>query len=294
MTFDQRIWKTGVMAVVVTLVFGFVVFRAEEWSRGFNGEFLVYGLTDGTGGTGGTITKVIPQIAVGSFDGNLTRYSTFIQVVNTGTAAATVSGSFFKDDGTAAITQFRTVVGTTTTDLTGSFSNVTVPANGVLVVSFEPGTGVSPAILWGRLTSTGAVTVATTFELRDAATNVLYGRVGVSASDSDMRTFVIPRIRNTTTGYDVGFAIVNTGTSTVSLTGTLRDSNGVATATKVQTLRPGQKVVGFSREFFAPTAEPTGTTYGFMVFESSSSSFAAVSLGIEGGNITSLPVDRLQ
>src|SRR5207244_6603727 len=109
MKFNKRILKTGALAAVVTIVFGFFAYRAAEWSRGLNSEFLVLGQSSGTGGggTGGTgttatTTKVIPQIAIGSFDGGLTKYSTVIEVINTSSSALTVSGNFYNQDGTAA------------------------------------------------------------------------------------------------------------------------------------------------------------------------------------------------
>jgi len=57
------------------------------------------------------------------------------------------------------------------------------------------------------------LSISTFFELRDGASNVLYSRVGVAASPANMSGFVIPRIREVAAGLDVGFALVNTGTT---------------------------------------------------------------------------------
>src|SRR5215471_9735902 len=87
--YNARLVKSGVAAVVVTVIFGIAAFRAAEWSK--------TAATDGAGidpirampappvpnGTGSETTRVIPQVAIGSFDGGVTRYSTIVEVVNT-------------------------------------------------------------------------------------------------------------------------------------------------------------------------------------------------------------------
>ena len=72
MNANKGLWKTGVLALVATLIFGMFIYRAGDWAKGLNSEFVVYGQqsggTGGTGGTGGatgtapavTSTKVIP------------------------------------------------------------------------------------------------------------------------------------------------------------------------------------------------------------------------------------------
>src|SRR5207253_5581021 len=100
MGMNKRTLKTGALAIVVTVVFGIFAFRAAEWSRGLNSEFVVLGQSGGTtgctstgsgSGTGSVLTtKVVPQIALGSFDGGLTKYSTIIQIVNTSGSAGTI------------------------------------------------------------------------------------------------------------------------------------------------------------------------------------------------------------
>ncbi len=69
---NGRIWKTGVLAVIATLAFASFVFRI-----------------------GKAITKIIPQIAVGSFDGNVTSYRTVTEIVNTGSSTVSVTGNFY-------------------------------------------------------------------------------------------------------------------------------------------------------------------------------------------------------
>src|SRR5262245_44882044 len=120
MNLNKRIIKTGVLAVAATLVFAAFVFRAVEWSKGLDSGVVVLGQTGGTGGGGGgggsttactptsgggqggtgssggasaCVVKIVPQIALGSFDSTpnnpqgLTKYSTIIQIVNTNSSA---------------------------------------------------------------------------------------------------------------------------------------------------------------------------------------------------------------
>src|SRR5437870_7055940 len=73
----KRMLKTGALAAAMTIVFAIFAFRAAEWTKGLDSEFIVYGQATGgstgtnTGGgtTGGgtTVTRVIPQIAAGNY-----------------------------------------------------------------------------------------------------------------------------------------------------------------------------------------------------------------------------------
>jgi len=135
---NKRIWKTGVLALAVTLVFAVFVFKFESWTKGMSSDFVVYGQTAGTGGTGGTtgtgttgttVTKIIPQVVAGSFDGNLTKYITVIQIVNTGTAAISVSGNFYTTTGTASTLAIKSNL--ITAGLTGTIPSTTLNASGL-------------------------------------------------------------------------------------------------------------------------------------------------------------------
>ena len=303
MNYNKRLVRTGALAVAVTIAFGLFAYKAAEWSKGLNSEFLVLGQSGGSGGgsTGGTGTesttaKVIPQVAVGSFDGGLTKYVTVIQVVNTGSSAITVTGNFYKEDGTASTLPLATNL-TTTATFTGTLPSVNLAGNQVLVISGGTTTATTPspgAIGWGKITTTGNVSIATFFELRDGATSVLYSRVGVTASPADMLQFVIPRVRDAAAGLDVAFALVNTGSVAASFTATLKDANGATIATKMDSLAAGRHVALFTREYFSLTNEPAGRNYHYITFSSLSASFAAIALAFEGGTQTSFPVDRLQ
>ncbi len=299
MIYKKRILKTGALAAAVTIAFAIFVFRAAEWSKGLNSEFVVLGQTStgtstgGSGTTGGTtITKIVPQIVAGSFDGGLTKYTTVIQIVNTNSSAVTVSGNFYKEDGTAASLAFTTNL-TAATVTSGALTSFSLAANQVLVVSSSTSV-TTGTVAWGKIVSSGSVSISTFFDLRDSTTQVLYSRVGVSASPSNMASFVIPRVRNVATGLDVGFALVNTGTTSANLTATLKDAAGATVSTKTITMAGLNHQAMFTQQLFGLTSEPTGTNYHYVVFESTSSVFAAMSLAIEGGTLTSFPVDQLR
>ena len=298
----KRILKTGVLAVVATIAFALFAYRAAEWSKGLNSEFIVLGQSGGpgggTGGGTGTIaatTKIIPQVAVGSFDAG-TKYATIIQIVNTGTAAIAVTGNFYKQDGSTSSLTFSTNLAATPT-FTGTLTSASLAAGQVLVISGGTTTTNTPAtgsLAWAKITTTGNVAITTFFELRATGTDGLYSRVGVAASPMDLSKFVIPRVREVAVGLDVGFALVNTGSAAATLTATLKDANGTTIATKVLPMAAGKHEVAFANEFFALTSESSARQYHYINFESSSASFAAIAVAFEGGTQTSFPVERLQ
>ena len=75
MNYNKRILKTGALAAAVTAAFAIFVYRAAEWSLGLNLEYQVLGQSGGgpapVPASTNTTTKIIPQIAIGSFDGGL-------------------------------------------------------------------------------------------------------------------------------------------------------------------------------------------------------------------------------
>src|SRR5258706_514869 len=52
---NKRIWKTGALAVAMTVVFAIFAFIAADWTKGLSSEFIVYGQasTGSSGGSGG-------------------------------------------------------------------------------------------------------------------------------------------------------------------------------------------------------------------------------------------------
>jgi hypothetical protein len=199
---NKRILKTGVLAAVMTMVFAIFAFRAAEWTKGLDSEFLVYGAGTGssgtgggtTGGTTGSVTKVVAQIAAGAYD-TATHYGTIIEVVNPNTSAVTLNGNFFNEDGNPSTLTYVTNLGT---QFSGSFSNINLAANSILVISVGTTAATSPAAgktNWGKITATNTISVGSFFELRHIGDDALYSRVGIPSSRPDMTSFVIPRVR---------------------------------------------------------------------------------------------------
>src|SRR5437660_10672278 len=86
MNTHKRILKTGALAVAMTIVFAIFAFRAAEWTKGLDSEFIVYGQgsggSTGTGGTGSSSAKVVAQIASGNFgDIEPRSYGTVMEIV---------------------------------------------------------------------------------------------------------------------------------------------------------------------------------------------------------------------
>ncbi len=304
MNYNQRILKTGALAAAVTVAFAIFVYRAAEWSKGLNSEFFVLGQSGGAGpGTAaapasvGATTKIIPQIAIGSFDRGLTKYITVIQIVNTGTSPAAVTGEFYKEDGSASTLTLETNLSRMAT-FTGNMNSTILDVNQVLVITGGATAATTPstgAIGWGKITSSGVLSIACFFELRDGNTNVLYSRVGVSASRPDMSSFIIPRVRDVTSGLDVAFVLVNTASTPASITATLKDAKGATIGgAKTVTMAPQSHQALFTHQFFGLASEPSGRNYDYMTFRSTSASFAAIALAFEGGTQTSFPVELLQ
>src|SRR5215468_7474272 len=98
--YNKRILKTGALAVGATIAFAVFAFRVANWSRGIDSKAIVQGQTTSScsaatpDASAVETTKVIPQVAAGSFDGGLTKYQTFIQIVNTSGTPQTITGSF--------------------------------------------------------------------------------------------------------------------------------------------------------------------------------------------------------
>src|SRR4051812_19614373 len=174
MNYNKGIWKSGVLAVAVTVVFAIFIFRAADWTKGLNSEFVVYGQTGGGGGSiggtgtsGGTlVTKVLPQIAVGSFGpdvpGSDLQYNTVIQITNTNSTPVVVSGNFYTQGGTASPVALTATGGVNISG--GVLPSTTISGNTVFVVTGDPAsarctTEYSRCIAWGKIVSNGSVTV---------------------------------------------------------------------------------------------------------------------------------------
>jgi hypothetical protein len=245
----------------------------------------------------GTFTEIIPQIAIGSFDGGATKYSTVIEIINSNVISVSVSANFFNEDGSATNLNFTTNSPTIPTITSGTLASLTLDPSKVLVISGGTTPGTTPSsgtALWGKIVTDSPVTIVMYLELR-TATNALRSRISMPASPSNMAKFVIPRIRNVDTGLDVAFAVVNTAPTFASLTVTLKAADGSTLGNRILTISGNSHRALFTQDFFALTNEPTGTNFQYIVFDAGTASqFAASALAFEGGNQTTFPVDVLR
>ena len=277
-------------ALVVAGVLGFVS-AVGNWTKALDAEFLVYGQSPGpVPPPPTTITKILPQIAAGSFDAGANSFTTIIQIINAGTSSVSLTVELFNTDGSASTVPFTTT-DQTTPSFTGSVSSLTLPANGSIVLtSGDPSTGTTN---WGRVTTDAAVTILSVFEFRTAA-GALNARVGVPASVGTMTKLVIPRLRNVDDDVSTAFALVNTGSSSETITGTLYSTSGTVLGSASLSLAAGNHTAQFAREFFGLTNESAGANFSHMIFEAVSAFLAATALVFEGGNQATFPVDQLQ
>jgi hypothetical protein len=299
--YNARLVKSGAAAVVVTAIFGIAAFTAAEWSKTTStdaagpDQIRVMPAPATPAGTGSETIKIIPQVAIGSFDSGVTKYSTIVEVVNTGDSDATVAGTFYKEDGDVSPVAMSTNVQGREL-FTGNLAAITLPAGRVLVISggTMPATTPTPGLIeWGKLITTGTVSISTFFEVRDGTTGILYSRIGIAASRPDLSSFLIPRV-HTKSGLDVAFALVNTGSSPASITATLKDANGNNVAKRTISMNGRTHQALFAQQFFSLSNESEDRNYQYIIFNSNSASFAAIALAFEGGTQTSFPVDPLQ
>ena len=320
MSKNKKILKTGALAAAMTVVFAIFAFRAADWTKALNSEFVVYGqastATGGTGGGGGStgasiITKVVAQIASGNYgDIEPRSYGTVMEIVNPGTAAVTVSGNFYNENGTAATVPFASNAGNLTIT-NGSFSNYSLAGGTILVISTGTTAQTSPAVgttTWGKFTASGPISVTSFFEGRHSVTRQLFTRVGVPASRADLGTFIIARVREKQNAdgiragladIDTGFALVNTGSAPTLVTVTIKDANGQTIGTpKLIALAANQHIANFAFSLFSDFNEAAGEgrKYQYIKFDvgQSPATVAATGLSIEGTSLSSFPVDPIQ
>jgi hypothetical protein len=276
---DRRVWKTGAAAFIATIVLGiFAYYLAEQTRVPIS-----------------AIIKVVPQVAVGSFDGGLTTYRTVIRITNPGPATVVISGTLYQGQpnggtGTSFPISFDTNQ-TPPATITGSFSSVSVAPNATLTL-----TGASSDaghVGWCKIISTGDISVVAVFELRDRSTGVLYSRAGIPASTADMKSFMIPSMRISATSLDVAFALVNTGATAASITATLYDSRGDQLGSSQKLNVPGLGHINkFVSDLFNLSGDANGSSH--VRFNSSSAQWAVTAFGYEGRALTSFPVERLE
>jgi hypothetical protein len=298
---SNTLLKTAVAAVVATVIFAIAAFKIAGWTRSLSpnnldaeGNRTTVSAAAATPPAGST-TRVIPQVAIGSFDGRMTTYSTIVEVVNAGTSDGVVDATFYKEDGdlspVAMTTNLRTPA-----SFTGNSGSLIIPAGQVLVVSGGTTPASTPSsglIGWGKLITTGDLTISTFFEVRDARSDMVLSRIGIAASRPDLLKFLVPRV-HTKGGLDVAFALVNTGSMPASITATLKDAVGKTVAKRSVSMNPGTHQALFAHQLFSLPNEPDDRSYGYIIFNADSPSFAAIALAFEAGTQTSFPVEPLQ
>ena len=281
-------------------MFAIAAFKAAEWTKSSKADLPSVSDQVRTLSTAarlnasGSITKVIPQIAIGTFDSGVTNYSTAIEVVNTGGSDATVTGTFYKEDGDLLPVPMVATL-ENEIEFAGKLPSLTLPAGHVLVVRGGATSATTPAsgmIGWGKLTATGNLSITTFLEVRNGKTDSLNSRIGIAASAPDLSRFLIPRIR-TRSGLDVAFAIVNTGTQPESIRATLKNAMGATIATRSIVMSGGTHQALFAYQFFSLSKETDNRDYEYILFDSESPSFAAIALAFEGQTQTSFPVEPL-
>jgi hypothetical protein len=275
MSFDRRVWKTGVLAMAATAIFAVAIFQAEEWT----GDLIP-----------GGVTSILPQVVSGSYDNGTTTYTTVITITNMEDSAIHVTGSFYDVSG-APSTMAYVVDGAKADVRNGLLSTVELQGDEVLIIR-TPDDAQVAVTNWGRIAADGRAAVFSYFELRDGATNHLHARAGAPASPANLASFVIPRVSNAAEGLDVGFALVNTGASAAEITVTAKDAVGAVIATKVHNMPPLSHTAQFVRQFLELSAEPEGTTYGSVTFRATSPQFAVLPLSVQGGSLSSVPFER--
>jgi hypothetical protein len=180
-------------------------------------------------------------------------------------------------------------------------SNLNLAANAILVISVGTTNATLPktgTTVWGIISGSSTISVASFFELRSLVDSALFSRVGIAASLPNMTSFLIPRVRAKTSltqlaEIETGFAIVNTGTKAANITVKLYDAGGNVLANGIIPLLPNAHKAFFVGSAFQSLTDPAGRQYQYILFNSDQPSIGAVAIAFEGGNLTSFPVDPL-
>ncbi len=284
-----------VLAVGMLAAMGLYVWKATEWSRGFQ-PFLVHGQGSPGGPHETFIDPIIPTIMVGSFDGGATKFATVIQITSTGSTTAFVSGTFFNSDGTAFPATFRTNQSGLPT-FSGTFQTLSLPVGSTLAIVADQDV---PLLGWGSISvssnsrmGTGNVAVTTFLENRNAVTGEVKFRLPVDSTSAGMASFLLQRFSDPAS-TDVGFFIVNNSSTTADITATFRKADGMIIATRSLQLRPFNQIAYFVPDFFSLPPESPGRNYTNIVFDSNSTLLSAVALGSGAGPYVTYPVVRLR
>ena len=229
------------------------------------------------------------MVATGVFDpASGTQYRTSVSITNPGSSSVTLSAEFFKTDGTPLRGAFEARINGVSQDSLNSFE---LPPNSTATITGSSAD--DPASGWGRIRSSSHVTVSSFLDLNDVTTGASISRVWLSPTDTDLHRFTLPRARNSATGADAGFVIVNTGSSSANFTSTLYDENRTVLASKTTTLAPLQQISTTAQQYFGLSTEPSTAYHSYIMVDSDSSQLAAVAVAFDGKSFVTLPVDRI-
>ena len=241
-------------------------------------------------GQGTTVTKIIPHIAAGSFDNFRTDYNTTFLILNTAGVPITISAQFYMQNGAPSGLSYSKYMNGVFSSFNGQMAPTPLAVNGMIVLDVGTSTmtgRVNSGVVYGH----GNFSVVAAFDLNNRVPTVI-SRVGSPTSAADMRQFVIPRLSAVSEGRDVGFAVVNTGATPVTITVTLRSENGAVVATKDLNLGARSHTNQFTGQFFGSLINESGPTLSSLHFSSSSAQVAAMALITDGDNLTSLGIER--
>jgi len=287
MRLNNSIVTTGALAAAMTVAFAIFVYAAAEWSAPAITPLSTETCSNQT-------TTIIPQIAVGSFDDGLTRYSTTIHVVNTSGAASAVSAQFYKDRPNDSSVPNDLGLKSATVITSGFLPSTPLLGDAAFIISGR-GKPEGGSIGWGKVTACGAVSVSTVFEIRDGASGDLLSRTAIEASPGNLSKFIISRIHDSRAGLESAFAVVNTGTTDAILAAELVDARGRTVGTEEIVMPGGFHKTQFVNELFSKVVETSSEpTFQYVRFSSSSASFAAAGMAVERKIQTNIPVEQIQ
>lgn len=272
----RKIYKTGLLAAVAAVGFGVFAYVAAGWSR--RGAAVV---------ECSSTMRIVPQVALGSFDNGATAYTTTIEIVNTGDSDQRAGAGFYNVTGGPLTDVSLEAGGAAVTN--GIVEGITIAKHGAFVIS---GAGMTGTLGWARITGCGGLAVTSFYERRDTQSNRLLSRVRTAASPTDLTRFIIPRIGDVSSRSDIGIALVNTardGSATV--TAEVVDEAGTVLKSEQIRLAAGEQAVKFAGELFALRDQPADAKDRYVRFTSTSPTLAASAFGVEGDQLTNVPVE---
>lgn len=295
----KRMSKRVAVVTGVVILGTLIVLRAVVWSGTLDPSFLVPGLSGQT-----FLTLVVPQIAVGTFDGGRTKYVTRMTRDRT---LGSVFAEVFDSNGDVSLLTCLTndplrpfFRGTALVGFTLPILVVTADETGLPRPKGPFGPPIPNMTDWARFQFSGSYyqrpggTITTTFEIRDGTTGALYSSVAVPYSLPNMSRFRFLRDSDADAGIDVGFAIVNTGATAAAITGSLVDAEGQTIASRSVTLAARRQIAQFAGEFFELKNESPGPRQLMIYFDSPSAQFAAIALSFRGGVPANVAIEQLR